>query len=332
MNAQESPGNPASGEGTAPPPDTRRDVPAGDRPPPRSRPGPALPADLRRGLGELCCYRDGPGLRHLAGHGVLLLATGLLVAGTGETPWRWPAMALHGTVLVFLFAPLHECLHRTAFRRRWLNDAVAFACGLVVLLPPAWFRGFHLAHHRFTQDPARDPELAGPPATRGPGLLLRLSGLPYWRDATGVLARLVADRERPAFLGPAERRTARRQALAFVILIACGTLLAPDVLLAYWALPVLLGQPVLRLYLLAEHHDRPLVPDMLENSRTTTSNPAVRFLAWNMPFHCEHHLHPAIPFHALPAAHALLAGRITCLSPGYGAFARGLLATGDEEA
>ena len=39
---------------------------------------------------------------------------------------------------------------------------------------------------------------------------------------------------------------------------------------------------------------------MLENSRTTYTNALVRFLAWNMPFHAEHHAWPSIPFHALP--------------------------------
>ena len=44
--------------------------------------------------------------------------------------------------------------------------AVARACGLLLVLPADYFRAFHLRHHRFTQDPARDPELAPPPLTR----------------------------------------------------------------------------------------------------------------------------------------------------------------------
>ena len=46
-----------------------------------------------------------------------------------------------------------------------------------------------------------------------------------------------------------------------------------------------LGQPALRLYLLAEHTGCPAVPDMLANSRTVLTNAVVRWLAWNMPFH-----------------------------------------------
>jgi fatty acid desaturase len=64
---------------------------------------------------------------------------------------------------------------------------------------------------------------------------------------------------------------------------------------------------------------------MLRNSRTTRSNWPVRRLAWNMPYHAEHHAYPALPFHALPAAHARLAKRIETQATGYGAAHRDIL-------
>ena len=94
----------------------------------------------------------------------------------------------------------------------------------------------------------------------------------------------------------------------------------------FWIAPVVLGQPALRLYLLAEHTGCPFVPDMLRNSRTTRSNWPVRRLAWNMPYHAEHHAYPAVPFHALPAAHDLLAERIETKATGYWAAHRDILA------
>jgi len=67
------------------------------------------------------------------------------------------------------------------------------------------------------------------------------------------------------------------------------------------------------------------VPDMLANSRTTLTNGLVRFLAWNMPFHAEHHTFPAVPFHALPALHRRLAPVIKVKTPGYIAAQRSIL-------
>ena len=37
------------------------------------------------------------------------------------------------------------------------------------------------------------------------------------------------------------------------------------------------------------------------------------FLAWNMPYHAEHHAFPAVPFHNLPAVNRLIAPRLKTL-------------------
>ena len=111
--------------------------------------------------------------------------------------------------------------------------------------------------------------------------------------------------------------------LALVALLVAGSLaLQSWALLWLWVIPGLLGQPFLRLYLLAEHWGCPQVPDMLANTRTTLTNGVVRFLAWNMPFHVEHHAYPAVPFHALPRLHGLIGRQAQVVAPGYGAFTR----------
>ncbi len=132
---------------------------------------------------------DSRGLMQLGGHLALLGATGTAIAWTQGTLWLAPALVVHGVVLIFLFAPLHESVHRTAFQSRALNDAVAWVCGAVMLLPPVYFRAFHFAHHRHTQDPARDPELALLQPDDLGRYLLRVTGLPYWRERIATLLR-----------------------------------------------------------------------------------------------------------------------------------------------
>lgn len=94
-------------------------------------------------------------------------------------------------------------------------------------------------------------------------------------------------------------------------------------------MPAILGQPFLRAYLLAEHGLCPPVADMLANSRTTYTARAVRLLAWNMPYHAEHHCFPAVPFHRLPDLHRHLGPALKSTAPGYGAFTRDYAATLD---
>src|SRR5262249_58411840 len=95
--------------------------------------------------------------------------------------------------------------------------------------------------------------------------------------------------------------------------------------LLYWVLPAVLGQPFLRLFLLAEHSGCAFTDDMLENTRTTRTNIAVRGLTWFMPYHAEHHAFPSIPFHALPELHALIGRRVRVTTVGYIAVHRELL-------
>src|SRR5690606_39466368 len=148
------------------------------------------PARIDRArLRELSARSDRRGLIQLAGHGAALGATGWLLGQTVGSWWAAPALLLHGAVLTFLFAPLHETVHRTAFRSRWLNDSVAWVCGALLVLPPAYFRAFHFAHHRYTQDPRRDPELATPKPDTLAAWLLHVSGLPYWWAQIGGLLR-----------------------------------------------------------------------------------------------------------------------------------------------
>ena len=155
------------------------------------------------------------------GHIGTLAGSGALVMLTKGSLLLVPTMALHGAVLIFLFAPLHETIHRTAFRSRWLNDTVAFFCGLPLLLPPEYFRAFHFAHHRYTQDPARDPELAGGgrPASRG-AWLLHLTGFPYWTWQARVLARHAFGRVNEPFLTPAAGRRVVREARVVIAAMA----------------------------------------------------------------------------------------------------------------
>lgn len=284
----------------------------------------------RERLRSLSARSDRRGLTRLAGHLAALACGAALIEAARGTTWLVPALALQGVVLIFLFAPLHETIHRTAFRARWLNDTVAWVAGMVLVLPPHYFRLFHFDHHRFTQDPAGDPELARPKPSTVPVLLLYVSGWPYWREVVAGLARHARGRVTEPFIPTGERAAivaeARRLIACYVALVAVTLVFDPWLLPLHWLAPVLLGQPALRFFLLAEHTGCAMVPDMLANTRTTLSIAAVRALTWNMTYHAEHHLFPGVPCHALPAVHAEVRARLSVVAPGYVAVHRALWA------
>jgi fatty acid desaturase len=291
------------------------------------------PTDVldKRVLKRLSRRSDLKGAVQVLSHGAALTLAGALVWRTAGTAWLALSLPLYALLLIFLFAPLHETIHRTAFRTKALNDAVAWVCGAVLLLPPGYFRAFHFTHHRHTQDPARDPELATPKPATLRGYLWLATGLPFWRERSTMLLRhaligqvdesFIIERLRPAIA-----REARLLLTLYAVIAVASILTGSWAAVLLWIAPALIGQPALRLYLLAEHTGCPLVPDMFENSRTIVSNRLVRWLAWNMPFHVEHHAYPAVPFHAQPAAHEVIKERIAVQAPGYLAAQRDILA------
>jgi len=275
---------------------------------------------------------DLAGLRHLAGHvAALALSSTLIVAGGW---WRWPALVVQGVLIVFLFTALHETAHRTPFRTRWLNAGVGRVCGLLVFVAPIWFRYFHLEHHRYTNQPGRDPELAGEKPTTPAGYLLYLTGVPETFQRFRMLlcnaVRVNQDRFVPANGKRAVQREAQLQLGVYSVLVAGSIALQTTLLLWLWIVPFMLGAPFLRAYLLAEHSGCVDDPSMFRNTRTVLTNPVVRFVAWNMPFHAEHHAFPAVPFHKLRNFHEHVRDHVAVTEPGYARFTRHYLQmTGD---
>lgn len=278
----------------------------------------SLPAAVKS---DLTKRSDWAGLRHLACYaGVVALTTAGLIA---KIP-LWPLLMLpQGILLVFLFTLSHECTHQTPFRTRWINEAVGHAIAPILALPFLWFRYFHLAHHRFTNDPDRDPELEhGPRPTTWPAWMLYLSGWGYWRGMASTVWQNAFGTITSSYLPPARHHAMRIEARIILALysLALISLLFNPLLLWVWILPVLIGQPFLRLYLLAEHGLCPPVADMMENTRTTFTTRLLRGLAWNMPYHAEHHSYPNVPFHKLPAFHRWTAAHLKSTSGGYAEF------------
>jgi fatty acid desaturase len=266
------------------------------------------------------------GVLHLVRHLGLITVTALLIGG--QVP-GWPLLLpIQGLAIIFLFTLEHECTHRTPFGSPWLNDWVGRVCGLLILLPFEWFRYFHLAHHRFTNIPGQDPELESPkPETRGQ-FIWHVLGLPIWWGNAKLLVRLALGREMPSYLPQGARPRAALEARIMLALYAgvAASLFWSPLLFWVWLLPVVIGQPALRIYLLAEHGDCARVANMFENTRTTFTTALVRFFAWNMPYHVEHHVFPAVPFHRLPDLHALIRQELKVTANGYAQFTRNYLA------
>lgn len=277
----------------------------------------------RRELKALMVRSNLPGLLHLIGFVVTLFCTSSLVWLASGTWWIWPAMFIHGIVWVHHFALQHECVHYTAFRTRWLNEVIGNICGFAIILPNRFFRYEHCDHHTYTQIHGKDPELIELPIS-----LVRyawiVSSIPFWKQkfkeiihhAWGQFSaaeeKFVPQDDRISLV--VEARIMLTLYGAILVICIASNWWAP---LWYWWLPLLMGEPVMRLIRMTEHVGRPNIHDMKVNTRTNIVSLPMRFLAWNMNYHAEHHYAASVPFHALPKLHQKLDGFVHIEQRGY---------------
>ena len=234
-----------------------------------------------------------------------------------------PSLSLLATAFAssFYFNGLHETIHRTAFRSKLLNDVFSHIFGFLCLRPARHYYYYHWQHHRYTGNKELDSELQPGlldfPVNNISTYLLYLSGLPFWCDAILSTVKHAMGQCTEAYMTTERsKRVVSNEARVYLALYACSgvwttcnavgkTFAGP--LLRLWVLPGILGQPFLRFYLLAEHRGRKESPLIYENTRTMAgTNPFYRHLAWQMPYHIEHHAWPTVPFHKLHKVHDLL--------------------------
>ncbi|CAK9069414.1 unnamed protein product [Durusdinium trenchii] len=226
----------------------------------------------------------------------------------------------------FLFNGFHEMVHNTAFETRWLNTCCAHVLGFLNFRGAKWFWCFHWTHHRFTNDPSKDPELSGEsvdlddPTKSLSGYFSFISGHPFGFERVARMARTVLKNEVDPWVAdkPESTQKAVKMEASFYLfgyfLIALLALFRPSTVgvkvVLLWILPHCIGAGHLRLYQFAEHRACKMGPYTDTNAwicaRTTSTWWLYRKLAWYMPYHVEHHAWPNVPFHKLQAAHELV--------------------------
>ncbi len=233
-------------------------------------------------------------------------------------------LLMQGLLLITLFHLLHEAVHDTPFASKSLNCWVALFTGLALFIPPLWFRYFHHAHHRYTQDPKNDPELEEPKPANRRQWVWHLSGIRIWSSQGATLWSWLWRTGSEVYIPDRHRRSVRKEIwlmwICYGLCLLISLALQTQLLLLVWILPLILGQPFLRLYLLAEHTGCEHTSDMFANTRTVLAHPLLRWFTWNMPYHAEHHAYPTVPFHQLPKLHTLMLDNLQKTEPGYVTF------------
>ena len=267
----------------------------------------------RKDMKALMQRADRPAIRDT----IILFGAMIVFAGIGIALWPswWSAPfwlaygVLYGSAMDSRW---HECGHGTAFKTRWMNDALYQVASFCMVRNPVSWRWSHARHHTDTIIVGRDPEIV---AMRPPALFrifLNFFGiLDGWNGWSRMLLNASGrlDPEEASYIPEQERykvvRTARIWVLIYggviALAVATGSLLPLMII----GLPRLYGAWHHVLTGVLQHAG--LADNVLDhrlNSRTVCMNPVSRFIYWNMNYHVEHHMFPMVPYHRLPELHA----------------------------
>lgn len=276
---------------------------------------PLSPAQIK----QLSARSNGPGLvRALTHYGAIIVVGGLIwtIVSRYGALYAVPLLFLQGYLVAFLFMAVHESAHKTVFRSRAMSLVLGHLSAFLTILPYEYYSLFHWDHHRYTQDPERDPELltATIPSS-DTKLAIAYTGIVQLVNRIRLYIRHALTGKVVVPWVPEDRRStivleARLYMLGYLALLALSIAFKTSILLWTWLVPLFLGQLFLRPYLYAEHTGCDHTPSAYENTRTTYTGALMKWFAWNMPFHVEHHAYPSVPFHALPQLNDVIADRI----------------------
>ena len=233
---------------------------------------------------------------------------------------------LHGCVAAFAGGcALHELVHHTVFRTRWLNEFFMRFASLFSWWSHIWFATSHLRHHAYTLHRPDDLEVTLPMqlprSTPWEWFKIVVCNPRGMYDSIKGCVRLacgIVDGEWNNKLfppGDAKRAALVRWArvmLAFHVLVLAGSV-ALAVTLKMWGfllVPVMLslgssmGGWVCFLMGMPQHYGlRDSVPDFRASCRSFTANPLFRLLYWQMNYHTDHHMFPTVPCYNLGKLH-----------------------------
>tara|TARA_Y100000816_G_scaffold160765_1_gene114965 strand:+ start:842 stop:1768 length:927 start_codon:yes stop_codon:yes gene_type:complete len=226
------------------------------------------------------------------------------------------AVVVIGSRQFALAVLVHDGAHNLLFSNSKVNDFISqWLCAYPIFQDNRVYKPYHLKHHRFTET-KDDPDLA----LSAPFPITKKSFLrKILRDVTGITGFRRYSQALLSILSTGGDTTySKMKGIWFKIhgFIITNTLIFMAISISFhWSLYFLLWwlpaftyySLIIRIRNIAEHCVTSGSTD-LDNTRTTLTNPIVRFMMapHRVNYHLEHHLFMMCPWYNLPKAHTMM--------------------------
>ncbi len=248
-------------------------------------------------------------------------------------PWMLPLLLLallaHGTNGSFLGGiACHELCHKTPFATQFWNTFFLKIYAFLGWFDYTGYRASHIRHHQVTVHRDHDGEIVQPLGLDWHGFKFVLTTLTFsptwiWKNIRFMAAAARGNLGHDGFFRsdwlrrvvPETDAKTRRELINWARVVFFGHLALATlfVLTGHWFLIVIVNLGTFYSGWLVTLCGAPQhvglssdVPDFRLNTRTYTCGWLPAFFYWNMQYHVEHHMFPAVPFYNLPRLRAAI--------------------------
>jgi fatty acid desaturase len=253
----------------------------------------------------------------------------------GNRMWSVPllllALFVHGTFSRFFGGIAgHELCHKTPFKTAFWNDFFLAIYSFLSWFDPVSYRTSHVKHHQVTVYADHDGEVVLPQGKKWltakfivesftieflvPFKLLKAWTLAALGDSSKSIffeeqwmKRILPKRMKRILPKTKAELCREHQRWAQIVLVGHFLLATLFIATGNWILVIIVNFGCqycrwLAILCTAPQHAglSPNTPDFRLCCRTFTCNRFIGFLYWNMQYHLEHHMYPAVPFYHLP--------------------------------